>query len=135
HMKNRSAVRYPDNWPVGKDALHTRGKHSPLFRAMKIVAHEESAAVQKLPHLLHLEIGELPVAHFNRIQPGIVEGVRAVVKIHRLLHRADMYAGEPPNRDRDMPIGRGVVGRPTGSAMLPVGPAESAAEASPVDQP
>ena len=98
--------------------------------AVKIVAHEESAAIQELAHLLDLDVGELPVPHLNRIQPGIVEHVIAVVQIDRLLHRADMYARQPAKRDRNMPIGRGVVGGPTGSAMLPVAPGIRPAEAS-----
>ena len=42
-------------------------ENSPLFVAMKVVAHEKAAAVQKFPQLLRLLIGQSPVTDFDPI--------------------------------------------------------------------
>ena len=87
---------------------------------MKIVAHEESTAIQEIAHLYDLSVGKLPVPDLDRVQPRIVEYIIAIVEIYRLLDRAHVYARQTPECSRDMPIGGGIVSCPTRAALLPV---------------
>jgi hypothetical protein len=90
-MENRVCVWNVDNWPIRENSLHGLDEYGPFPAAVKIVAHEKTAAIQEIAHLFDLGVGQLPVPDLDRIQPGIVEYILAIVEVHRLLDRAHVY--------------------------------------------
>src|SRR5581483_7178153 len=119
-MENRIAVRKVHNRPVRKNSLHGFQKNFPLYRAVEVIAHEEPAALQIIPHLLDLGIGELPVSDLDRVQPRIVEHVVFVIQVHGLLDRTNMNPRQSAQCDRNVAIGGRVIRGPTRPAMLPI---------------
>ncbi len=98
-----------DDGPVRKDALHAGLEHVPLLVAPEVVAHEEAAAQQIFAQFRGLRVGQIPVAHLDGVKPGPVVDVVAVVQIHRLLHGADVDAGEAADGAREMPVGARII--------------------------
>ncbi len=62
-------------WRSGKIFLKLCNEDVPLIGAVEIVAHEETAAIEELAELGDLVIGQLPVAHFHRVEPGVIENI------------------------------------------------------------
>ena len=92
----------------------------PFLGAVEIVAHEETAAVQKLAEFLHHLVGQLPVAHFHGVQPRVVENVVVLFQVDGLLRRLPIDARQPPDGLRQMPVRPRVVDGPVGIALMPV---------------
>ena len=64
-----------------------------------------------------LRVGELPIAHFARVHPGLVERIVAVVEIDGLFHGTGMDPAQAPESAGEMAIGAGVILRPAGTAF------------------
>ena len=113
--------------PVGKHPLHAVDEDLPLFRPVEIVAHEEAAAQQILPHGLGLRVGQVPVAHFHGVEPRPIVLV-AFVQVDRLLHRPRVHARQAPQRLREMAVRARIIGGPTGAPLRPIPGGEAATE-------
>ena len=77
-MKDGAAVFDVHNGPVGKHAVHAGDEDIPLIGAVEIVAHEEAAAQQEIAQLGGLRVGQIPVPHFDAVEPGPVVDFVAV---------------------------------------------------------
>jgi len=89
--------------------------------------------VEELAHLFHLTVGELPVADFDRVKPGVVEDVIAIVEVHRLFDGANVDAGESPECGGDVPVGSAVIRGPARATVFPVAAAKAAARTTTID--
>ena len=116
-----------DDGPVGKHPLHAGGEDLPLFGSVEIVAHEEAAAQQILPHGFDLCVGQVPVTHLDGVEPGPIVLV-AFVQVDRLLHRPRMHPRQAPQRLREMAVRPRIIGGPTGAPLRPIPGGEAAAE-------
>ena len=95
---------------------------------MKIVAHEEAAAVDVLAHGLDLGVGQSPVAHFHGVEPRPVVLI-AVVEIHGLLGGAHVNARQAAQSRGEMAVGARVIRGPEDAAAA-LGPIHVEAEAA-----
>src|SRR5208283_2877984 len=111
-------------------ALHTVEKVFPLRFAPEIVTHEEAAAQKIFAELLHLIVGQTPLAHLHRIEPRVVEGVVAIVEVDRLFDGTNVQPGEAPYGFRKMPVCAGIILRPDGEAFAPVAAAPESVPAA-----
>src|SRR5262249_321460 len=80
----------------------------------------EPAAQQVFADGFHLGVGEQPVAHFTRDEPGPVEEVVEIIRVRGLLHAAGVDARQAAQRASEMPVGAGIVLRPRRAAFAPI---------------
>jgi hypothetical protein len=85
-----------DDGAVGEHFLHAVDEDFPLVGGVEIVAHEESAAQQEFAEFHDLLVGEFPVAHFDGVEPRVVEYVIVFQQIDGLLHAASVNPCQTP---------------------------------------
>src|SRR5579884_1000759 len=107
-----------DDGAVRENFAHAGGEDLPLVGAVKVVAHEEAAAEQVLPHGPRLLVGEVPMADLDAVEPRPVVDV-VVVEIDGLLDGARLHARQPAHGGGEMAIRARVGHRPVGGAFLP----------------
>ena len=95
-------------------------KRVPFRSPQKSSTHEKAAAQQVFAQLHGLGVGELPVAHLHRIQPGPVVDVVAIVEIDGLLDGACLDARETADGLREMAVGARIILCPPSAAFAPV---------------
>ena len=114
-VEDRIVFGNVDDRPVRKNPLHAGHETSHSCVPWKSSHMKKPPRSKILAHLLRLLVRQFPVADFDRIQPGLVVDVVAVVQIHRLLHRAHVDARQPPQRLRKMAVRAGIVDGPAWS--------------------
>jgi len=96
-VEDRVGIGDIDNGAVREDLVHHGNEGVPLVRAVKVVAHEEAIAQQKLAELGDLGIGELPVPDLDGVEPRVVENVVILIEVDRLLDGFGVNAGQAAN--------------------------------------
>src|SRR5262249_14091494 len=117
-VKDRVSVRDLDDRAVRKDAAHALGEGLPFDAAVEVVAHEETATQEVFAHAARLLVGQVPVAHFDTVDPWPVPHI-ALVEIHRLFHTARVKAAQAAHRDGQVAIAARVVHGPVRPALFP----------------
>src|ERR1017187_10209968 len=108
------------NGAIGEHLLHAVDENFPLVGGVEIVAHEESAAHEEFAEFDDLGVGELPVAHLDGVQPGVIEHVIVFQEIDGLFDAARVNAGEAADGGGKVPVGTGIVDGPVGVAFAPI---------------
>src|SRR6202035_5428137 len=85
-VKNGIAAWNVYDGPIGKHFIHAGDEGVPFPGAVKIVAHEKAATIQKIAQLGGLQVSKVPMTDFNRIQPGPIIDVIGVFGSHRFLY-------------------------------------------------
>src|SRR5450432_1512145 len=104
-----------DNGTVGEDALHAGEEDVPFLVAVEVVAHEEAAAQKELAQRFGLAIGEIPVTHYDAVEPGPIV-LEAFVEVDGLFDRAGLNAREAAQGLGEVPVGARVVHGPENAA-------------------
>ncbi len=66
-VEDRILVVDLNNGPIRKHAAHARYEDLPLFCSVEVIAHEESAAEQKIAELRGLRVSKIPVSDFDTV--------------------------------------------------------------------
>ncbi len=106
----------------------------PVFRAVKIVHHQESALEQILPQPLGLGVGERPRLHLHRINPWVVEDLVGIQRDY-LFRRPAVDPGKAVHGNQKLAVGLGIVARPRRSSPIAVVVGSQAGHAGRIRQP
>src|SRR5690606_23719458 len=111
---------------VREHTPHSLEESFPLLRTEEAVAEQEAAALQVVTQLHHHFFFKVPGSGQSDNQVGPVEYIIAVLEVHRLLDRAHIDGGEPPEDAGVIAVALGVVDRPGRAALAPVAAAAPA---------
>jgi hypothetical protein len=113
-------IRDIDDLAFREDLVHGVYEDVPFVGGVEIVAHEEAAAQQEFAEFGDLGIGQLPVAHFHRIEPRVVENIVVVVQVDGLFHGAGLDTGQAADSGGQVAVRARVVDGPVGVAFAPI---------------
>ena len=105
----RVVVGELDDVPVWEGVTNALGEHRPLGVAVKIVGHEEAAALDVFAELGAFLLGQTPFAYLDRIDPGEIKSIVVIVERDHLFHRTHIDTRETAHGPRQVPVGARII--------------------------